>query len=553
MKLRDYQDYAVNSIFNYFIEYTGNPLVVMPTGTGKSLVIADFCKRAITQYPSTKIMMLTHVKELIEQNYEKLAALWPFAPAGLFSSGLGKKETFYPIIFAGIASIAKVKDFNIFGRIDILLIDEAHLVSPNEETMYRFVINTLKEINPFLKVVGLTATDYRLGHGKLTDGGHIFTDVCVDMSKKDSFNWFIQEGYLVPLIPKKPNMEVDVTGIKKRGGEFIDKDAQAAIDKKELTYQACKELVQLADITNRNHWLIFSTGIEHAQHIMEMLQSFDVSVTMVHSKMGDKERDANIADFKAGKYRAMVNNGILTTGFDYPQIDLIGMLRLTMSASLWVQMLGRGTRPLYEDGFDLSTKEGRIASIAASEKQNCLVLDFAGNTRRLGPINDPVIPKPKGQGGSGDAPVKICDSCMCYNHASVRFCEQCGHEFPRHYKFKNKASMDELIASSDDVSVNEVFDVDRVVYKHHEKAGKVPSLKVTYYCGLRSFTEYICLQHDGYPSKRARDWWRYCSNYEEAPTTIEQAMKELDVLRKPKRIRVLLNKEHPEIVNYEYQ
>lgn len=552
MKLRTYQDYAVSQIFEYFNENAGNPLVVMPTGTGKSLIIAEFCKKAIFAYPQTKIMMLTHVKELIEQNFNKLKVLWPNAPAGIFSAGLGNKEYYNQITFGGVASIAKA-NMTLFGKIDILLIDEAHLVSPNEETLYRKIIDFFKKVNPFLKVIGLTATDYRLGHGKLTNDGHIFTDVAVDMSKKDSFNWFIQEGYLVPLIPKKPDLEIDTSKIKIRGGEFLEKDAQAAIDKNEITYQACSELVAYSTAQNRQHWLIFSTGIEHALHVKDMLISMDVSTTCVHSKMPAKERDANVADFMAGKYTAMVNNGILTTGFDFPQIDVIAMLRLTMSASLWVQMLGRGTRPVYEDGYDMSTKEGRLASIAASPKQNCLVLDFAGNTRRLGPVNDPVIPEKRGK-GNGDAPVKICDVCMCYNPAGVRFCEQCGNEFPRHYKVKTKASTDELIASSSDIAVSEVFEVDRVIYKQHiSKNTQVPTLKVVYYCGLRMFQEFICLEHNGWPSKKAREWWRYASADAYTPVTIKEAMEKIDVLRKPKRIRVWLNKDNPEVINHEYQ
>jgi len=552
MKLRDYQEYAVKSIFDYFISYSGNPLVVMPTGTGKSLVIAGFCKEALHNYPNTKIMLLTHVKELIQQNYEKLLAIWPTAPVGIYSAGLHQRDTFNPITFGGVASVVK-EDLKLFGYVDILLIDEAHLVSPREETMYVKLINDLKKINPYLKVIGLTATDYRQGHGKLTNEGHIFTDVAVDMSKKDSFNWFIQEGYLVPLIPKKPMLEVDTSKIKIRGGEFVDKDAQEAIDKNEITYQACAELVQYATAQNRRSWLVFSTGVDHAIHIYEMLQGMDISVTYVHSKMPEKERDNNIADFKAGKYTAMVNNGILTTGFDCPQIDLIAMLRLTMSASLWVQMLGRGTRPCYEVGYPLTTKEERLASIATSQKQNCLVLDFAGNTRRLGPINDPVIPQPRSK-GKGDAPVKICDACMCYNPAGVRFCEQCGTEFPRFYKVKATASTNELIAASSDMTVSDVFSVDRVVYKKHiSKNTEIPSLKVTYSCGLRLFTEFVCIEHSGFPSKKARDWWRYAANDNWTPNTVDEAILNIDILRKPKRIRVWLNKEHPEILNHEYQ
>ena len=551
MKLRDYQDYATSSIFEYFSNQNGNPLVVMPTGTGKSLVIADFCKRALIKYRGTRIMLLTHVKELIEQDFDKLIKVWPTAPAGIYSSGLKRKDTFYPITFGGVASVVKVKDFNIFGKIDLLLIDEGHLVSSKDESSYGKIITALKSINPYLKVVGFTATDFRLGHGRLTEEKHIFTDICVDMSKRESFNWFIEQGYLVPLIPRKPNLEVDVSNIKMRGGEYVDAEAQAAVDKQEITYAACKEMIQLG--AGRHKWLIFSSGIEHAQHISQMLDSLDINNTFVHSKMTELERDKRIANFKAGKYQAIVNNGILTTGFDDAEIDMIGMLRLTQSPGLWVQMLGRGTRPFYANGYDLNTKQGRLDSILHSQKQNCLVLDFAGNTKRLGPVNDPVIPRPKSK-IKGEAPIKICDACMCYNHTSARFCFNCGQEFSKHLNIKQQSSTDELIAANSQQPVTTVFNVDKITYQHHFKEGKPSSMKVTYYAGLRRFSEYICLEHLGYPAKKAQDWWRAArgSPNEKAPVTTSEAMREIDVLRKPKRIKVWINKDNPEILDYEY-
>lgn len=548
MKLRDYQNYAVDSIFNYFADgNTGNPIVAMPTGTGKSLVIGSFIQRALTQYPGTKIVKLTHVKELIEQNMDKLKTLWPLAPAGLYSAGLKRKEAFFPIVFGGVASVAKANMAH-FGKVDLVLIDECHLLSPKEGSMYQKIIAEFKKTNPKLKVVGFTATDYRLGQGKLTGENSFFTDVCVDMTKRDSFNWFISQGYLVPLIPKKPTLEIDLSNVSVRGGEYKENELQEAFDKQEITLYAIKEMIQFSN--GRKCWLIFASGIEHAVHVAEMLDYLGVPATVVHSKMPEKERDANIADFKAGKYMAMVNNGVLTTGFDHPAIDMIGMLRATLSTGLWVQMLGRGTRPLFEAGFDLQTLEGRQASIAASQKQNCLVMDFAGNTKRLGPINDPVLPKAKGK-GSGVAPVKVCPACMLYNHASVRNCVYCQFEFPHYIKIGEHAGTDDLIATDNNQPITEIFEVDRVTYQRHEKEGKPDSLKVIYYCGLRSFKEYICFEHEGFASRKAKQWWRDATLENNTPETITDVLLNLNLLRQPQRIKVWL-KQHPEIMNYEY-
>lgn len=543
---RDYQEFAINSIFQYFEEGgQGHPIVAMPTGTGKSVVIGGFVKEALRRFPGSRIIKLTHVKELIEQNFEKLLALWPTAPAGICSAGLNRKDVSYPITFAGIATVVKLAKE--FGHIDLLLIDECHLVSPNANTMYRTFIDALLEINPYLKVIGFTATKYRLGQGMLVEEGGIFTDVCCDMTTMEGFNWFVSEGYLCPLIPKRTAMALETDDVRVQGGEFVLKQLQECVDKAEITYTALQEAQSLA--YDRKHWLIFASGIEHTEHIAGMLDSLNISATFIHSKIPKAQRDARIHAFRNGEVQAMVNNGILTTGFDYPDIDLIIMLRPTQSPGLWVQMLGRGTRPSYADGFDLSTTEGRLAAIQNSEKQNCLVLDFARNTKRLGPINDPVLPRRKGKGG-GSAPVRICEECGTYCHASLRVCPHCGVEFPMSVKFGVHAGEEELIAK-DEPQVEE-FKVDKVVYSEHRKQDKPPTIKVSYYCGLRMFNEWICLEHEGYPRKKSRDWWRERAQDDFPPETTAEALGLIKDLKTPISIRVWINKKYPEILSYAY-
>ena len=548
MKFRDYQDYAIESIFRYFEEGgVGNPIVAMPTGTGKSVVIGGFVQQVFYRYPGQRVIKLTHVKELIEQNFEKLLAVWPTAPAGIFSAGLGRKDTGYPIIYAGIATA--IKAVETFGRIDLLLIDECHLVSPKADTMYRAFINGLKEINPYLKVIGFTATRYRLGQGLLVEEGGLFTDTCVDMTTLEAFNWFLSEGYLCPLVPRPTRIELDVEGVKTQNGEYNLKQLQSAVDREEVTRAALLEALEIGH--DRQHWLVFASGVEHAIRVTDMLETFGVSATCVHSKMSGSDRDKRVADYRSGKYRVMVNNGILTTGFDFPAIDLIVVLRPTQSPGLWVQMLGRGTRPLYADGFDLETTAGRLEAISNSLKRNCLVLDFARNTRRLGPINDPVIPKRKGKGG-GEAPVRICENCGIYCHAGLTNCPECGFTFPRSIKFGSNAGTDDLIRDAREFPQVELFKVDRVVYNEHRKEGRPPSIRASYYCGLRMFDEWVCLEHGGFASKKARDWWRNRS-LNQPPETTREGYQRLGELRTPTHIRVWINKQHPEVIGYEYE
>lgn len=558
---RQYQSEAVGSIWAYFREHaTGNPLVAMPTGTGKSVVIARFLQSVLMQFGRQRIMVLTHVKELIQQNYEKLMSLWNFAPAGIYSAGLNQRNFTQPITFAGIASVARW--WAQFGHIDLILIDECHLLSPNDQTMYRTFIANLKSINPYLRVIGFTATPWRMGHGHLTDPYEdskgnlmdpLFSDVCFDITALKPFNRLFDEGYLIPLVPKRPKLHLDTDGLHTRGGEFIEKEMQEKFDKAEITEAALREAMEYG--ADRKHWLVFASGTDHADHVCDMLNLMGIPADAVHSKRAG--RDKAIEDFKSGKIRALVNNNVLTTGFDFPGIDFIIILRATGSVVLWVQMLGRGTRPVFVGPYDLNTIEGRHAAIQASGKLDCLVMDFARNTQTLGPINDPVVPKAKGKGG-GDAPVKICEVCETYNHASVRFCGGqpfktalgCGAEFLFQVKFKTEAATDELIKI--DEPVVEVFKVDSVTIDRHEKEGSPPMMKVSYYCGYKSYSEFICIQHTNFAGRKARQWWKARTDVEMPATTAEAIAIADQVLAAPTHIRVWTNKKYPEIMAFCY-
>ena len=522
MELWYFQRDAIKALYDYFACNTGNPLVAMPTGTGKSVVIGEFIRGILTNYPSQRVMMLTHVKELIEQNFKKLMYLWPTAPAGIYSAGVGRKDVGCAITYAGIATAAKCP--KLFGHQDLLIIDECHLVSTEAETMYRAFIDALLVVNPQLKVIGLSATPYRMGLGLLTEGG-LFTDICFDNTRMQDFNRLIEEGYLAPLVPRHTGTQLDTDNVALRGGEFVQQALQRAVDKKEVTRAALLETIKLA--VDRKHWLIFASGVQHAEHIVTDLKELGVSACVVHSKMKPSQRDEAITGFMSGRYRALVNNNVLTTGFDFQAIDCIVVLRPTRSPGLWVQMLGRGTR-------------------VHPSKTDCLVLDFAGNTRRLGPINDPVLPRKKGEGVAGEAPVRLCEVCMTYNHASARTCFHCGFEFPFRVLIQASAGTEALIASLKPLI--EDFTVDHVTYAPHYKQGSPTSLKASYYCGMRVFSEWICLEHDGFAGHKATKWWQ-AHALEPVPATVDAALLRLNDVLTPASIRVWLNKKYPEIMS----
>lgn len=533
---RDYQDEAIGDIHRYFHRAEGHPLVLMPGGTGKSVVIGGFLWQALHYYPHTRALVLTHVQELIEQDLEKLLWMWPTAPAGVFSSGLNRKEWEYPIIFGSIQSVAK--KIHLLGKRDVLLIDEAHLVSPKQETMYRYVIQELLKINPKLKVIGFSATGYRLGLGSLVGGG-IFTDVAHDSTGLERFNRYISDGWLSMLVPKRTDYEISVDDVDIVGGEYVQSQLQAAVDKHSITRAALEETIDKG--RNRKRWIVFASGVHHAEHVSEMLDQMGVTNVCVHSKIDRKERKPRIEAYKAGLVQCIVNNNILTTGFDCPEIDMIVMLRHTLSTALWVQMLSRGTR---------------IAPWV--QKNDCLCLDFAGNTRRLGPINDPVLPSRPGVKRNGGPPVKVCEACGTYCHTSVRFCPSCGYEFPREVHLNARADSLELVRGhrpdpEEERQIEEVG-VDRVSYRKHTRRGGRSSLEVLYYCGIQRFREFICFEHGGTARHWAETWWHERTGGAlQAPSTVDQALGAASkVLRIPVRLRVVVNQKYPEIIGYRY-
>jgi DNA repair protein RadD len=359
VNLRDYQSKAIQQLYGWMKNNDGNVCMVLPTGAGKSVIIAEIMRNALQNWPETKTLMLCHQKELLEQNAEKMRQHWPGAPMGIYSASIGRKQLGEPITFAGIQSIrTKAQEV---GHIDLVLIDECHLVSHNDEGGYRAFMAELQAINPALRVIGLTATPYRLGHGLITDAPAIFADLIEPVSIEE----LVFRGYLSKLRSKVTGARLDVSKVKKRGGEYIEADLQRAVDTDDQNHAVVREVIARAE--DRKAWLFFCTGVQHAQHVSYVLQKHGIFAACVTGDTPKAERAAILADFKAGKLRALTNANVLTTGFDYPDIDLIAMLRPTMSPSLYVQMAGRGMRP-------------------KSHTDHCLVLDFAGVVETHGPI-----------------------------------------------------------------------------------------------------------------------------------------------------------------------
>ncbi|MBC7658929.1 MAG: DEAD/DEAH box helicase [Chitinophagaceae bacterium] len=385
--LRNYQQAAVDATVRYFQKQREPAVLVLPTGAGKSLVIAELARIA-----KGRVLVLAHVKELVEQNHAKYASYG--LEAGIYSAGLDRKEKTAKVIFGSIQSVARADD-ELFKSFSLLIIDECHRVSIEEDTQYAQVIKRLRAVNPSLCVLGLTATPYRLGLGWIYQYNHkgiirtqenrFFKKCIFDLS----LAYMINNKFLTPPIKiDSPVAGYDFSSLKLKGQSFVLKDVEHILkDQERVTPGIIANIIEMA--ADRQGVMIFTSSVRHAEEILGHLPH--VMSALVVGDTETKDRDRIIQDFKAKKLKYLVNVSVLTTGFDAPHVDLIAMLRPTESISLYQQIVGRGLR-------------------LAEGKTDCLILDYTG----LGhDIFSPEIDQDKPSAES--VPVQV-------------LCPECGHQ-----------------------------------------------------------------------------------------------------------------------------
>lgn len=356
-QLRPYQQDAVNNTIQFFRHRRDPAVIVLPTGAGKSLVIAELARIA-----KGRVLVLAHVKELVEQNFAKYQSLG--LEAGIFSASLGQKDSRQKTIFGSVQSVARASD-DFFANFSLLVIDECHRVADDGDTQYQEVIKKLREKNPQLFILGLTATPYRLGVGWIYEyapNGEIKTD------KKRFFkqcvfelplSYMIQNRFLTT--PVKIDIPVtcyDFSELSDQDRTFTASEVEEILkSQKRLTPLIIKNIIDIVEKYNRKGVMIFSGSVRHAEEIMSYLPKEDARVVLGDTEISD--RDQIVQDFKARKFKYLVNVSVLTTGFDAPHVDVIAILRPTESNSLYQQIIGRGLR----------LSEG---------KKDCYVLDYTG-------------------------------------------------------------------------------------------------------------------------------------------------------------------------------
>ncbi len=383
---------------------------------------------------------------------------------------------------------------------DGVLVHNCHLIAPEGDGMYRTFLADMKVINPHVRVIGLTATPFRLKGGLICKPENILNEICYEAGLKE----MIQQGYLSPLISRAGRAEANLANLHIRGGEFISDEVAAAMDNDALVTSACREIVELT--RDRKSVLIFTASVDHCKHVAEKIQAFSgKECAIVTGDTSPAERAEIIARFK-GKFipvdlfgtpkpplKFLANVNVLTCGFDAPNTDCVVMLRPTNSPGLLIQCAGRGTR--------LSPETG---------KSNCLFLDYGGNILRHGPL-DMIKVKEPGSGKGGDAPAKKCPQCLALIHAGYTACPECGYVFPpkENDKMTQTASSAGVISGQVDYTDYEVLDV---YYCVHEKRGADPdapkTMRVDYQVGFNEFkSEWVCPEHTGYARGKFEKWW----------------------------------------------
>jgi len=510
MQLRPYQREAIEAVYAHLRQRDDNPVVVIPTGGGKTPVMATLCDDAVTRW-SGRVLVLAHVKELLEQTAGTLDRMAPQLHLGLYSAGLKRRDTEHPVIVAGIQSVyRRAAELDAF---DLVIVDEAHMIPPEGEGMYQTFLREARVVNPHVRVVGLTATPFRMTSGLICQPDHLLNHVCFEVGVKE----LIRDGYLCPLRTKAGTAKADTSGLHIRGGEFVAGEVEHLMDTDALVRSACAEIVDLTG--DRRSVLIFASGIQHGRHIVDVLdREHGMECGFVTGEMPTRERDAVITRFRRQgngelfgdvrplKYLCNVN--VLTTGFDAPNVDCVAMLRPTMSPGLFYQMVGRGFR-------------------LCEGKADCLILDFGGNVLRHGPVDAIRLPDPENK-GDGEAPAKECPECHAGIAAGYGTCPECGHEFPppeRRQHDRQATSAGILSGQATDVE----YSVQDVFFSVHEKRDAPPdhprSMRVEYRVGWNKyFSEWVCVEHTGYARAKAEAWWRERSN-DPIPSTAEGAVE----------------------------
>jgi DNA repair protein RadD len=416
LKLRYYQRDAIDSLHHWFANRPAedHALIVLPTAAGKTIIFSHFIKEILAKDPTARFLVLAHRKELVEQAETKLKTVWPDAPVGVLAAGMKRFEIDSQILIASRDTLASPKRLDAVGSFDYMIIDEAHNVPPSSHTRYKKIITTLSDRNP-MKVMGCTATPYRMGQGYIYGNrkDHFFKGLAYSVSIPE----LIRNGFLCRLSAYAVNedaiIDAGAVALKFKNGDFKESELEKIAMVDDTILQVINDWIDNAYTKGRTATVFFCVSVLHAEKMTQCLKTYGIEAECVTGETPKDKREDVLKRFNAGSIHAICNVGVLTEGWDAPRADCVALLRPTQSVGLFVQMCGRGMR-LHE------------------EKDNCLLLDYGENVARHGCL-DEIQPD---QSAPARYHPKICSNCSAINLPSAKKCIECGQEFEGSKKFE---------------------------------------------------------------------------------------------------------------------
>jgi superfamily II DNA or RNA helicase len=366
IQVRPYQDAAKKAIYASLREHRST-LLVLPTGTGKTVVFADVVGDGVRK--GRRVLILAHRAELIEQGAAKISAIAGCEVGIEMADQRDGSRGDAPILMASVQSI--VRRLASFPRdaFNLVVVDEAHHAAAKS---YRDILDHFASA----KVLGVTATPNRGDNIALRA---VFDDVAFDLPLLDA----IEDGWLVPIRQRTIETSIDLSTCRKSKGDFTKQDLEDVMTQIEALHEIAVPTVEHVGVRQA---IVFAVTVAHAHLLAEAIREAIIAtgetprVEVVTGNTDPDERRDIFSGFRAGAVQYLVNVEVATEGTDLPTAQVIVMARPTMSRNLHCQMLGRGTRPLPGVVDGLETAAERRAAIEASAKPHMLLLDFAGNT-----------------------------------------------------------------------------------------------------------------------------------------------------------------------------
>lgn len=536
IELRPYQLRTLDTVWDA-LQYKHNVLIKAPCSAGKTILFSKIIQRLLRENETFRALILVDREILVTQSRDKLHFVAPelSAHVGIVCASVtAEKDVNKRVTVASRQTL--INQIDQFPPVQLIIVDEAHLMAPPKEDklipdQFAVIVNKLREYNPKVRLIGCTASPYRLGTGYIYGNQNkegtlpYFDIVDAEITTKE----LLAGGYIAPLVGRAntgKELEDDLSKVAITGGEY-NLGQLSNVMCKQTHVQSCVESWQRY-ASDRKKTLVFCTTIEHSEVVAKAFRDTGIGSTAIHSKLSPLELELGMKWLENGNVPVFTSVAKLTTGMDVVDIDCIIMARPTKSTALYQQCIGRGQR-------------------LADGKTDCLVIDLVGCTKEFGTDMDALkvaIPS----NGNGEAPYKICpgdkhDGTVCGQsvHASLKYCPGCGYEFPVDEAVEAK------IGKLEKVEFNKVPDPEEYTvthveyYPHESRATGKKLIKVEYQCGMTlRFNEWVCLPdyYSGYAVDKARDWWEDRSD-EPFPDSVDEFMFLADTLIQPTSVVVV--------------